>query len=413
MLRVGLTGGIGAGKSTAARRLATLGAVLVDADVVAREVVQPGTLGLAELVSVFGDQVLTEDGELDRPAMAAVVFNDDAARRRLNDIVHPLVRRRTEELVAAAPRDALVVQDIPLLVEGGMAPSFALTVVVDAPESQRVHRLVKDRGMSPDEARARIAAQASEQARRAAADVWLDNSGRSADLAAQVDRLWQSRLLPFEYWLRKGRPRPTRPRLVEPDPSWPAQFERVAVRVSRAAAALAQRVDHIGSTSVPCLPARDVLDIQLSVADLGAVHDLVDDLRAVGFVYRPELRRDVAQPSGPAAAPWPEGVFVSADPGRAVDLHVRATGSPGWRMALLLRDWLRAVPEARSDYASLTRRLLAESVGDAGTRGNADAEHVWLDSASDAAGRWASATGWQPPVSNNVTELAAAKSQKV
>ena len=413
MLRVGLTGGIGAGKSTVARRLATLGAVLVDADVIAREVVQPGTPGLAELVSVFGDQVLTEDGELDRPAMAAVVFNDDAARRRLNEIVHPLVRRRTEELLAAAPRDALLVQDIPLLVEGGMAPSFALTVVVDAPESERVHRLVKDRGMPPDEARARIAAQASEQARRAAADAWLDNSGRSADLVAQVDRLWQSRLLPFEYWLRKGRPLPGRPRLVEPDPSWPAQYERVAARVSRAAAPLARRVDHIGPTSVPGLPARDVLDIQLSVADLDAVGDLADDLRQVGFVYRPELRRDDAQSSGPDAASWPEQVLVSADPGRAVDLHVRAIGSPGWRMALLLRDWLCAVPEARSDYASLTRRLLAETVRSADTRGNADAEQAWSNSASDEAGRWASATGWQPPVSNNVTESAAAKSQKV
>jgi dephospho-CoA kinase len=162
MLRIGLTGGIGAGKSTVSLRLVQLGATLVDADQIAREVVAPGSPGLLRVVDEFGSRILDSGGALDRPALAQVVFSDPEARTRLNRIVHPLVGARTQELIEAAPPDAVVVQDIPLLVESGMAPSFLLVVVVHAAPEERVRRLVAGRGMPEQDAMARIAAQADE-----------------------------------------------------------------------------------------------------------------------------------------------------------------------------------------------------------------------------------------------------------
>ena len=177
MLRVGLTGGIGSGKSTVAQRFSALGAVVVDADVLAREVVAPGSEGLGLVSGRFGDRVLAPDGGLDRAALGAIVFADPSARRALEEITHPLIARRTGELFAAAPTDAVVVHDVPLLVEKHMGPGYHLVVVVDADEQVRLDRLVQTRGMDVEDARRRIAAQASEQERRAAADVWLDNGG--------------------------------------------------------------------------------------------------------------------------------------------------------------------------------------------------------------------------------------------
>jgi dephospho-CoA kinase len=190
VLTIGLTGGIGAGKSEVARLLTTYGAVLIDADRIAREVVEPGTAGLAEVVARFGPEVLTADGALDRAAMASRVFGDEEARRRLEAVVHPLVAQRTQELLASVPADAVVVHDVPLLVEKGYAASYDMVVVVEAPEELRVARLVEHRGFSPDDARARIAAQASSAERIAAADVVIDNSGTLGDLEAQVAELW-------------------------------------------------------------------------------------------------------------------------------------------------------------------------------------------------------------------------------
>lgn len=195
VLRIGLTGGIGSGKSTVSQLLVRHGAVLIDADVLAREVVDRGTPGLAAVVEAFGERVLAADGSLDRPALAAVVFADPEARRRLDGIVHPLVRQRAAELVAAAPADGVVVQDVPLLVETGQAGAFDLVLVVEADLDMRVARLVQ-RGLTEADARARIAAQATDEQRRAAADVVLDNSGTPERLAEQVDRFWAERVLP-------------------------------------------------------------------------------------------------------------------------------------------------------------------------------------------------------------------------
>jgi dephospho-CoA kinase len=193
---VGLTGGIGAGKSEVARRLAQLGAVVIDSDRLAREVVEPGTEGLAEVVAAFGPEVLGPDGALDRPALGRRVFGDEAARHRLEAIIHPRVRARSAELIAAAPPDAVVVNDIPLLVETGIGAGFDLVVVVTASVPSRLRRLAGYRGMSAEEARSRMAAQATDEQRRAVADVVLDNDGSLEDLRAAVDRLWHERLAP-------------------------------------------------------------------------------------------------------------------------------------------------------------------------------------------------------------------------
>ncbi|GAA0618130.1 dephospho-CoA kinase [Sporichthya brevicatena] len=187
---IGLTGGIGSGKTTVSDLLGEWGAVIVDADVIAREVVASGTPGLAAVAEAFGPEVIGPDGGLDRERVAAIVFNDPAARATLNGIVHPLVRARSKELTEAAPAGSIVVQAIPLLAETGQRGNFDLVVVVDVDPEVAVQRLVTWRGMSEADARARIAAQASREQRLAIADVVLDNSGDREHLEAQVEQLW-------------------------------------------------------------------------------------------------------------------------------------------------------------------------------------------------------------------------------
>jgi dephospho-CoA kinase len=191
MLLVGLTGGIGSGKSTAARMLRERGAVVFDADVLAREAVAPGTEGHRAVVERFGAAVLAPGGELDREALAAVVFADPAARRDLEAIVHPEVRRLfAEGSEAYRDTDRVVVLSAPLLVETGMHSAFDVLVVVGVPEGVQVERLMRDRGMSEDAIRARIAAQAPLEDKAAVADILLDNEGSPEDLEQQVDRIW-------------------------------------------------------------------------------------------------------------------------------------------------------------------------------------------------------------------------------
>ncbi|PRH80147.1 dephospho-CoA kinase [Streptomyces solincola] len=190
MLKVGLTGGIGAGKSEVSGLLVSYGALLVDADRIAREVVEPGTPGLAAVVAEFGPQVLTAQGALDRPKLGAIVFADAGRLAALNAIVHPLVRDRTAELEAAAGPGTVVVNDVPLLTENGLAPLYDLVVVVDARPETQLERLVKLRGMTEEDARARMAAQATREERLAVADVVIDNDGPREALEPQVREVW-------------------------------------------------------------------------------------------------------------------------------------------------------------------------------------------------------------------------------
>ncbi|MDT3723574.1 dephospho-CoA kinase [Streptomyces sp. DSM 41972] len=190
MLTVGLTGGIGAGKSEVSRLLAEHGAVLIDADRIAREVVEPGTPGLAAVVEAFGEEILAEDGSLDRPRLGALVFSDPEKLATLNSIVHPLVGARSRELEEAAPEDAVVVHDVPLLTENGLAPLYDVVVVVDASPRTQLDRLVRLRGMSEEDARARMAAQATREQRRAVADVVIDNDVPLDALERRVEEVW-------------------------------------------------------------------------------------------------------------------------------------------------------------------------------------------------------------------------------
>lgn len=194
MLRVGLTGGIGSGKSEVSRLLAARGALVIDSDVLARAVVAAGTEAFDEVVEAFGASLVAADGELDRAALGRAVFGDETARRRLEAIVHPGVRDRAADIesrAASADPDVVVVHDIPLLVETGQADHFDLVVVVDAPDELRLDRLVQSRGMARQEAAARIAAQVSRQERLDVADEVVDNSDGLAALEAQVEVLWQ------------------------------------------------------------------------------------------------------------------------------------------------------------------------------------------------------------------------------
>ena len=185
-MRVGLTGGVASGKSTVSAMLRELGAVVIDADQLARDVVAKGTPGLARVVEAFGPGVLTDDGEMNRPAVGAIVFADEGKRRELEAIIHPLVGARSAELASqAGPRD-VVVHDIPLLVETGQAEAFDAVIVVDVPEELQIDRMLRDRGWVEDESRARIAAQAGRHVRRAAATYVIENTGTREDLRARV-----------------------------------------------------------------------------------------------------------------------------------------------------------------------------------------------------------------------------------
>jgi dephospho-CoA kinase len=368
MLRVGLTGGIGAGKSLVAGQLAQCGAWIIDSDRIAREVVQPGTDGLRAVIEEFGDAILTRDGTLDRSVLAARVFGDVDARGRLNAIVHPLVAARSAELVTAAPSDAIVVHDVPLLVENRMAAKFPLIIVVHADATVRLRRLVERRDMAESDATARIAAQASDEQRCAVADVWLDNNGSRESTFAAVHRLWRQRLLPFEANLRhrSRAPRAAHPVLVAPDDSWPQQAQRVIARLTSVASRRALRIDHIGPTAVPGLETGDVLDVQVVVNDLRVAEQLADDLIAAGLVKLTGRWWDNAR-NGTTRG---KALVVNADPARAIDCHIRPADSPAWREALLLRDWLRTHPAGARDYTQLAHQL-------------------------DHAEQWALRTGWR------------------
>jgi dephospho-CoA kinase len=190
MLKVGLTGGIGAGKSEVSRRLASYGALVIDADQIAREVVEPGTPGLAQVVGLFGTGVLAPDGTLDRQRLGEIVFGDDELRAKLNSLIHPLVGARLRELEQGADADAILVEDVPLIAENDLADFYDLVVVVDVPPRLQEERLVRDRGMTPDQVAVRMAAQASREQRLAIAGIVVDNSGSLAELDREVGELW-------------------------------------------------------------------------------------------------------------------------------------------------------------------------------------------------------------------------------
>jgi dephospho-CoA kinase len=386
MLRIGLTGGIGAGKSTVSAAFNECGGIIVDGDVIAREVVEPGSEGLSALVDAFGADILLPDGALNRPALAAKAFVDDEQRAKLNGIVHPLVGKRREEIIAAVSDDAVVVEDIPLLVETGMAPMFPLVVVVHADEETRVARLIK-RGMDEADARARIAAQAPEEQRRAIADVLLDNSGSQGALVERARDIWYQRVLPLAHNIRTRETVRIPPQLVPYDPAWADDANRIINRLKMACGSKALRVDHIGSTAVEGMDAKDVIDIQVTVESLDAADELADVLLDVGYPRIETVTSDV--PHDGDASLWRKRIHGSADPGRPANIHLRVDGWPNQRFALVFVDWLSANPGVRDDYLAAKRTAL-------GSRDYAEAKEPWFLDAYWRAKAWADATGWAP-----------------
>jgi dephospho-CoA kinase len=379
MLRVGLTGGIGSGKSTVAQRFRELGAVVIDADELARDVVALGSAGLAAIRERFGAAVIARDGSLDRGALGRIVFADPKARKALEAITHPLISARTRSLMESASPEQIVVHEVPLLVELDMAAAYHLTVVVGTDNDHRMARLTGGRGLTQADVRARIAAQAGDRERRAVADEWLDNNGTVDELVVQVDALWRDRIVGFNDNLVSGSVsgQPESPALCAYVDSWPETAARLIRRVAQALGEQAMAIEHVGATSVPGLPARDVIDLQVGVRAL-AEADEAGFVRALAESGFPRLRAD-------------EPLHGNSDPGRVVRVRVCEVDGGGWRQALLFRDWLRAVADERDAYGAL-KRDLAESAGT--TLEYVEARQPWLAKAAGRAEAWAASTGW-------------------
>lgn len=384
MLRIGLTGGIGSGKSTVGRLLARRGATVIDADRIAREVVEPGTPGLAAIGQRFGAGVITARGELDRAALGAIVFADPQSRRDLEEITHPLIRARTLALIQGAASETVVVHDIPLLVEIGSAATYHLVVVVDVDVEERVRRLTGSRGLTEADARSRIANQASREERLSVADVVIDNNGAATRLDPQVDVLWE-RLSSYETRLRAGDPVVGPAPLVDPDPTWPDQARRSLARLEHVLSPLLGPglvLDHVGPTAVAGVPAPDVLHLQLGLASAPAA-DQTD--------VRTALER-LGHPRTTAGAP-DERVHLSCDPGRRVEMQLRTTDAPAWRAALLARDWVRADTSAREGLIEVLR---GQEGSDPAPTAAGGFPADWWAAVSARAEAWAAGTRWSP-----------------
>lgn len=338
---VGLTGGIGAGKSTVTAVLAEAGAVVVDADKIAREVVEPESPGLAMLVAEFGEQILGDDGALDRAALAALAFVDAERTAALNAITHPLIGQRTAELFGTALPDAIVVHDMPLLVEGGLTPGYNLVIVVDTPAEIRLQRLVDQRGMPEDDARARMSRQATDEQRRAVADVLIDNSGERDAVVALTRSLIDARLIPFEHNLRTATPVIGDRTVVPFRPEWAAEAERASARLRHALGELAIRIDHVGPTSVDGLDAPDIIDIQVTVRDETGSDSALRALTDAGWVRDRSSLRPLLH--------W-------CDPARPLEVTIVAEDDPEHEFAFLMSEVIADDPAARAEYTRILQR---------------------------------------------------------
>lgn len=395
MLNVGLTGGIGSGKSTAARMLRQRGALVIDADALAREVLSPDTPGARAVAERFGPSVVNDEGSIDRARLARVVFEEPGAREALEAITHPLIRDRTSQLRAAADPDSIVVHDVPLLVEKNLAGDYHTVIVVQAPAEQRVRRLTEDRGMHRADALARMEHQASDEERRRVADVVLDNAGSPEDLAAAIDRVWASRIEPYRANLASGRiHRPENaPVVVEYDERWDWQARRLIDRIGAALGERAPQIEHVGSTAVPGMEGKDAIDIQIGVRSLAEADspEFIRDLTALGFPRVDEYRMDHPTDALPDPSLWVKRFHGSSDPGRVTHLHVREVNSAGWQYALLFRDWLRSDNRAAGEYVEMKRKI-AESATD--TDAYRKGRAPWFSDVWPRMTAWAKKTGW-------------------
>ncbi|MCQ9366847.1 dephospho-CoA kinase [Brevibacterium sp. 91QC2O2] len=359
MLRIGLTGGIGAGKTTVAQLFRERGVPVVDADRVAREVVEPGMPALAALAHEFGPAVLDADGGLNRAELASRAFADQAHTDALNAIMHPAIAARSRELFASYERSSIVVHDVPLLVENDLAPDYQLSVLVDVPADIRLERLVAGRGLDPADAQARIARQADDETRRAVCDIHLDNAGDLSRVTDAFGKIFDLRLSPFAENLRLGLAAARGPVELRPR-SWPAETARTVARIRRATARLGlSGIEPSGPGAVADLPALDLMEFHLRV-DRPADPRLEVALEQAGFVPAP----------GDWSDDWEDGTpvealrrFASADPGRPTVLYVGEPGSRAFDFAVWLRELLRSDAAERASFAGQLAEIADEHAG--------------------------------------------------
>ncbi|MGI9123217.1 MAG: dephospho-CoA kinase, partial [Mycobacterium sp.] len=268
-----------------------------------------------------------------------------------------------------------------LLVESRMAPLFPLVVVVNADPEVRVARLIEYRGFSEEDARARIAAQATEEQRRAVADVWLDNTGSEGRLVEQARDLWYQRIVPFAHNITARTPAQDPTAVVPADPGWTDQATRIIARLNTACGHRAVRIDHTGSTAVAGLDARDIIDIQITVASLDIADELADALLQAGYPRVEVITADASL--GGSEQLWHKRFHASADPGRPTHVHIRMDGQPNQRFALLFVDWLNANPAAKAEYQDFKRTGTGSAAG-------------WFVAAYPRARAWAEGAGWSP-----------------
>lgn len=321
MLILGLTGGIGAGKSTVSAELARLGAEVIDADKIAREVVAPGTPGLDMLAAEFGEEIIDANGELDRAALAERAFASQERTAALNSITHPLIGERTVEMFAQAPSDAIVVHDVPLLVEGGMEPGYNLVLVVDTPEHIRLQRLVELRGLSESNAQSRISKQATDEQRHASADVLLDNSGSEEALVDQVRSLWDRRLVVMAKNLEHHHPVLPTDVVVDFRPQWVGEARREIARLHHRIGDLSETITHVGPTAQDG-PAVDLIDIEIVPTSPDDIDSIRGRLRDAGYV---------ADDGGETVLRW-------VDPERPVALRIPSSESASRSVAAACAD---------------------------------------------------------------------------
>lgn len=373
MLKIGLTGGIGAGKSTVSEILAAHGAVIIDADKIAREVVAPGEPLLDRLAERFGKGIITDDRGLDRAQLAAAAFVDEDSTAALNALMHPAIRDRTLAHFAEYADAEVVVHDVALLVENAMTPAYHLNLLVDVPAELRLERLIKARGMERGDAESRIARQANDEDRYAACDVIIDNAGPVSQTQAAVARLVEDRLLPFAANLKRQHRAARGPaELVDPaGENWPLQAQQIIAKLHHG---LGDRltIDHIGSTAVPGLAAKDVIDLQLLVPDLDAARALAPGLAGLGYPGQ-----DGVDNLGEGCSES-KRFHANTDPGRAVNLHIRTEGSVGAVFAREFVHLLRHDDGERERYAQLKRTLAHEHAGDGKTEGYAEAKEPYF-----------------------------------
>lgn len=363
VFQIGLTGAIAAGKSTVAAMFARLGCKIIDADEIAREVVQPGASALEQIVARFGSQIINASGNLDRGGLGRIVFNDSRALQDLNQIVHPAVARRTAELVAELNPGDVVVHDVPLIAENQLENRYHLVVVAQAPEPVRLKRLVDRRGMSPADALARIRAQASDTDRARIADYIVDTSGSIETTRASLTHLFEGRIRTFAQNINQGRPAPRQGIRLLPGPgaprTWSVQAQQIAARIEFAlqsrctGSRVDLQIDHVGSTAIPGMWGQDIIDLQLVLPPGADIAGVQERLRAAGYPHQPQ------------ASIGSSGIYLhqSADPGRAVNLYVYTAQAleqeSGPKFVARLNESLRL----RTEYAALKAQLVREGVG--------------------------------------------------